>query len=108
MTGPALFDEQLRPAFDLRDRGLVLVDRAADDDHRARVDDVIAYLAGTGQEFSANDIRPLVEGVPAKLIAPRLEAARKAGLIVKTGGYVPSTLKSTHGHRLALWIGAGA
>lgn len=111
MVTAALFDEQLRPAFDLMQHGLALVDAAADDRHRADVEAAIETLAGSGRWFSANDIRPLVPHVPPKLIAPRLEAARKAGLIrkVEQDGLpvtVPSTLRSTHGKPLQVWIGA--
>jgi hypothetical protein len=77
-------------------------------DVKARVDRAILRLARTGKEFSANDLRTELEGVPGPVVGGRFNALGKQGVIRKTDRRVPSNLGSTHGHEIYLWIGAAA
>lgn len=66
------------------------------------LDRIIAHLASTGRQFSSNDIRELAPEVRKCLVSRRLIAAQHAGQIRKVG-YTPSTLRSTHGHPVAVY-----
>lgn len=75
--------------------------------YKALVDQAIAWMAQTGERFSANDLRELLPGdLPAKgLMGARFQhAANNLGLIQAVSG-VPSTKKNTHGKPIALWVG---
>ncbi|MFG2748069.1 hypothetical protein [Streptomyces xanthophaeus] len=52
---------------------------------------------------SANDIRDLLPPLAHGFLGAAINAMRMGGLIQHTGQVVPSTLDSTHGHRLAVW-----
>ncbi|MFB8393706.1 hypothetical protein [Streptomyces yangpuensis] len=52
---------------------------------------------------SANDIRDLLPDMGHGFLGAAINAMRKGGLIQHTGQVVPSTLESTHGHRIAVW-----
>jgi hypothetical protein len=52
---------------------------------------------------SANDIRDLLPEMGHGFIGAAINAMRQGGLIQHTGQVVPSTLDSTHGHRIAVW-----
>lgn len=75
--------------------------------YKALIDQAIAWMAQTGEKFSANDIRELLPGdLPAQgLMGARFQhAANNLGLIQAVSG-VPSTKKNTHGKPIALWVG---
>lgn len=97
--------DDLTPAREARDEGLARVEQAGDDWDRRRIDQAITHLASQGRPFSANDARPLVEGVRSALIGARFLAAAKRGQIVKLG-YVTSTDPGTHSHPIAMWVAA--
>ena len=52
---------------------------------------------------SANDIRDLLPELGHGFLGAAINAMRRGGLIQHTGQVVPSTLESTHGHRIAVW-----
>ncbi|MFD8577337.1 hypothetical protein ACFV1H_18640 [Streptomyces virginiae] len=52
---------------------------------------------------SANDIRDLLPDMGHGFLGAAINAMRAGGLIQHTGQVVPSTLESTHGHRIAVW-----
>ncbi|MER7953890.1 hypothetical protein [Streptomyces sp. NPDC096030] len=54
-------------------------------------------------EFSANDIRDVLPEMGHGFLGAAINSLRTAGIIEHTGRVVPSTLGSTHGHRIALW-----
>lgn len=87
---------------------IAAVNDAAPADVKNRVDRAIIRLASAGREFSANDLRTELEGVPGPVVGGRFNALAKQGVIVQTGGRVPSNLGSTHGHELKCWRGAAA
>lgn len=63
---------------------------------------VLAALRAYGT-CSANDIRDLLPDMGHGFLGAAINAMRKGGLIQHTGQVVPSTLESTHGHRIAVW-----
>ncbi|MFF5703458.1 hypothetical protein ACFY7H_13255 [Streptomyces sp. NPDC012794] len=63
---------------------------------------VFAALRAYGT-CSANDIRDLLPELGHGFLGAAINAMRTGGLIQHTGQVVPSTLDSTHGHRIAVW-----
>ncbi|WP_327160494.1 hypothetical protein [Streptomyces zaomyceticus] len=53
--------------------------------------------------FSANSLRDVLPEMGHGFLGAAINSLRSAGIIEHTGRVVPSTLDSTHGHRLALW-----
>lgn len=116
MTDTAvLFDDQLQPTYDvdglhagrvLQQRGMRLVEDASTDEQRAAIDTVIAEWARSGRCFSLNDLRDELPTTRPALRGARVMAAARHGLIRKTDERVPSTLPSTRGHELPVWVGA--
>lgn len=87
-----------------RDEGMARTTEAAGDDEITILDAAIARMAATGDVFSANDIRPELDGVRGPLIGARFSLARKRGLIVPVS-YTPSTDPGTHAHAIRTWQG---
>lgn len=52
---------------------------------------------------SANDIRDLLPELGHGFLGAAINGMRLAGLTQPTGRSVPSTLESTHGHRIVEW-----
>ena len=75
----------------------------ADECDKELIDTVIRAFARQGRPFSANTIRPHVEGVRKCLISRRLIAAQDEGLI-RYAGVTPSTLKSTKSARVNVYV----
>lgn len=94
------------PGLAAKAAGQARADAATPDDVKRRIDLAIRRWATTGQEFSANDVRPEFEGVSGGIIGSRFTAASRAGVITFTGNRVPSTLTSTHAHEIKCWRGA--
>lgn len=115
MTTPALLDEQLHPTYDaseglrrgrqLAEHGMALVEAASSDVEKQEVDRVIAQMAASRAPFSLNDVRARLPQAHPRLRGARVMAAAKAGVIERTGVDVPSTLPSTRGHRIPVWVG---
>ncbi|GAA3384385.1 hypothetical protein [Streptomyces racemochromogenes] len=63
---------------------------------------VLAALRAYGT-CTANDIRDLLPELAHGFLGAAINAMQKGGLIQHTGQVVPSTLESTHGHRIAVW-----
>jgi hypothetical protein len=74
----------------------------SDEIDKALIDCVIAAFARQGRPFSANDIRPHVEGVRKCLISRRFIVAQNAGLLTYVG-VTPSSLKSTKAARVNVY-----
>lgn len=89
-----------------KDAGITGATDAATPDDKERIDRAIARWAATGREFSANDLRSEFAGVSGPVVGGRFNAAARRGLIRDTGRRVPSTLASTNGHEVRLWVGA--
>ncbi|MGW4050849.1 hypothetical protein ACWENA_08445 [Streptomyces sp. NPDC004779] len=55
------------------------------------------------EEWSANDLRDVLPELSHRFLGAAINSLRTAGVIEHTGRVVPSTLASTHGHRLGVW-----
>jgi hypothetical protein len=86
-----------------RDAGMAAAEsrRAAEQD-KAVIDAAIEYLAGTGEEFSANDVRPLLPSVAGSLIGTRFLAASRSGLIERAGT-TQADHEEGHARLLSTW-----
>lgn len=91
-----------------KSRGIAAANDAAPDDVKARIDAAIRRWAAKGVEFSLNDVRPEFADVSGGIVGARVNAAARNGLIVDTDRQIPSTLPSTHGHKITVWRGAQA
>ena len=89
---------------------LALFERAVIEDTRTDATDnavlerLIEHWASLGIPFSANHLRDDLPAVRKCLISRRLIDAQRRGRIVKQG-YTPSTLASTKGAVVAVYIG---
>lgn len=63
-----------------------------------------AFHYGTRHRtFSANDLRDVLPDLAHGYLGAAIGSLHAGGLIQHTGRVVPSTLESTHGHRIAVW-----
>lgn len=102
--------EQLTPAAAIaaaraaRDEGMALAEDADTTGwEKNLIDQAIAAFAGTGEPFSANDLRPLLPDVRPALMGARFYAASVRGEIRRVG-FATSTKKNTHSKDVAMWI----
>ena len=94
-------------ATHLRDTGMAAVEAAADPRVIAIIDKHIADMNASGRPWSANDLRDRLPTCDHHLIGARVRAAAmRRPLEQERVGYVPSSLPSTHGHPIAVWLGA--
>jgi len=70
---------------------------------RFLVEQAVFHYGTRHDEWSANDLRDVLPEMGHGFLGAAINSLRTAGLIEHTGRVVPSTLPSTHGHRLALW-----
>jgi hypothetical protein len=79
-----------------------------DDEARRLIDRRIAEHARSGQPFSSADIRPHLDRATQQrnLITPRLQAAKRHGLIERAGS-TTTAHKDGKGRIIALWCGVG-
>lgn len=70
---------------------------------RFLVEQAVYAFGLSHDEFSANDVRDVLPDMGHGFLGAAINSLRSAGIIEHTGRVVPSTLGSTHGHRLALW-----
>lgn len=89
----------------LRDEAIARANDAVDPWWKSCADTAIAYLASTGLEFTADDLRALVPAPdhPAR-VGAHFSAAMKAGLIRPTG-YAISKSTTRHAGVLRSWVG---
>lgn len=87
--------------------GADLANENAEDHWRAEAMTTIEFLASTGREFTADEVRQAV-GEPdvANRWGGVFLAARRAGLIVPTGQVRPSGTVSRHASLVRVWRGA--
>lgn len=111
MSGPSVTD-RIQAARDARDAGIALVEQHADPRVTLAIDAAIERAIGAGLPFSANDIRDQFPVADQHLVGARVNsyANRKVdvagggrGPMVVQVGYVQSTLRSTHAHKIAVW-----
>ncbi|MFB7605230.1 hypothetical protein [Streptomyces gardneri] len=70
---------------------------------RFLVEQAVFHYGTRHDEFSANCLRDVLPELSHGFLGAAINSLRTAGVIEHTGRVVPSTLDSTHGHRLALW-----
>ncbi len=91
---------------ELRDRGVSMVDHSTPDDWKSACDAVIAAMAASGSEFTAEDVREFAGNPPKpNAMGARFLAARRRGLIRRVG--VTNATRSTR-HACALMVYRGA
>lgn len=93
----------------LRDEGMAAVENASDPRVMLAIDAAIARANASGRPWSANDIRDELPVSHANLVGARVRAAamRRPRQQVRVG-YEPSTLPSTRGAMVAVWVGVAA
>ncbi|KAA6216444.1 hypothetical protein [Streptomyces filamentosus] len=70
---------------------------------RFLVEQAVYHFGTRHNEFSANDLRDVLPELAHGFLGAAINSLRTAGVIEHTGRVVPSTLASTHGHRLGVW-----
>ena len=101
--------ERLHEAAAARDAGIEQVETAADPRVILAIDAHIQAAIDSGRRWSANDIRDLLPVADEHLVGARVRSfagRRVAGhpVMVRVG-YTASTLRSTHHHPIAVWLG---
>jgi hypothetical protein len=83
----------------------ILLENLADQSSwdRFLVEQAVFHYGLRHDEWSANDLRDVLPEMGHGFLGAAINSLRTAGLIEHTGRVVPSTLGSTHGHRLAVW-----
>ena len=70
---------------------------------RFLVERAVFHYGTRHDKWSANDLRDVLPELAHGFLGAVINSLRTAGIIAHTGRVVPSTLDSTHGHRIALW-----
>lgn len=74
--------------------------------NKALIDQAIDVLAGTGEPFSANDLRVLLpDDLPGPLFGARFQHAARNRGVIRTHGRISSDKKNTHAHEIRVWVG---
>ena len=86
--------------------GMANAEHAADPRVIVIIDALIEAANGSRKPWSANDIRDAVSVTSRGLVGARVNAAamRRPRVMVKVGEE-PSDLNSTHGKKIAVWVG---
>lgn len=113
---PSALKPWQRSTVDLRresvartNEAIARVDRNANDEWKQAADDAIRYVTSRGDAFTADEVWWRLEelGTVAphepRALGARLQAAKRAGLIVNSGQVVMSKRPETHGSWVALW-----
>lgn len=90
-----------------RDEGMRQAEDADRSDwNKHLIDQGIDALAGTGQPFSANDLRILLpDDLPGPLFGARFNHAATNRRVISFHGWTTSTKANTHNHPIRVWIG---
>ncbi|MFD3333570.1 hypothetical protein ACFWV1_13125 [Streptomyces sp. NPDC058700] len=70
---------------------------------RFLVEQAVFHYGTRHNEFSANCLRDVLPELAHGFLGAVINSLRVGGVIEHTGRVVPSTLGSTHGHRIGLW-----
>lgn len=70
---------------------------------RLLVEQAVFHYGTRHDEWSANDLRDVLPELGHGFLGAAINNLRTGGIIEHTGRVVPSTLPSTHGHRIAVW-----
>ncbi|XBB66831.1 hypothetical protein ABFU82_22405 [Nocardioides sp. WV_118_6] len=92
-----------------RDAGVAKVENGADPRVIVAIDAAIQKAIDSGRRFSANDIRDKFPVEHENLAGARVLTFSKRRVdghpLMKAVGKTPSSLKSTHGHEITVWLG---
>ncbi|GAA3664457.1 hypothetical protein GCM10022237_25680 [Nocardioides ginsengisoli] len=102
-------NERIAAAREASDAGMAQVEQHADPRVILAIDAAIERAIASGRRFSANTIRDQFPVSDEHLVGARIGhfAKRRVDgrrLMVRVG-FEPSTLQSTHGHPIAVWLG---
>lgn len=106
----ALFDVErtaygLTVTYRVPSDGMTAAAEHAGEFWRRTFDQRLRYLAGTGRDFTADDVREVVpDPVSLNAVGAMFAAAAASGLIVKVG-YRPSDRPESHGRVVTVWRG---
>ncbi|MEU5900639.1 hypothetical protein [Streptomyces venezuelae] len=70
---------------------------------RFLVEQAVLHFGEKHQTFSCNQIRDVLPDLGTGFLGAAINSLRTAGIIERTGQYVPSTSGPTHGHPIAVW-----
>ena len=70
---------------------------------RFLVEQAVLHFGERYITFSCNQIREVLPNLGDGFLGAAINSLRTAGIIEHTGRVVPSTLGSTHGHRISVW-----
>lgn len=102
---PKSVADAIRAAEAARDAGMARAEASELTDwNRDLIDQAIDAFAATGQRFSANDLRHLID-VPAQLMGARFSHAATNRRVIRHVGFVKSTKESTHAKNVNVYVG---
>ena len=94
---------------DLAQEGMDAATNAADSRVVAIIDSLIALENASGREWSANTIRDQLPTCSPGLVGARVKAASmRRPREMRRVGWVASTLPSTHGKPIGVYVGVGS
>ncbi|MEU5772640.1 hypothetical protein ABZ819_04960 [Streptomyces venezuelae] len=67
------------------------------------VEQAVLHFGEASPDWSCNDIRDVLPDLGTGFLGAAIVSLRTAGIIERTGQYVPSTSGPTHGHAIAVW-----
>ncbi|MFE9736173.1 hypothetical protein ACFYO9_37605 [Streptomyces sp. NPDC005863] len=67
------------------------------------VEQAVLHFGAHHDTFSCNVIREVLPDLGTGFLGAAINSLRTAGIIERTGQYVPSTSGPTHGHPIAVW-----
>ncbi|WP_309049044.1 hypothetical protein [Streptomyces sp.] len=70
---------------------------------RFLVEQAVLHFGEQHAEWSCNQIRDVLPDLGTGFLGAAINSLRAAGIIERTGQYVPSTSAATHGHPIAVW-----
>ncbi|MGW7087600.1 hypothetical protein ACWGH2_29445 [Streptomyces sp. NPDC054871] len=70
---------------------------------RFLVEQAVLHFGEQQAEWSCNQLRDLLPDLGTGFLGAAINSLRSGGVIERTGQYVPSTSKDTHGHPIAVW-----
>ncbi|WPO70246.1 hypothetical protein [Streptomyces sp. KN37] len=70
---------------------------------RFLVEQAVLHFGEQHDDFSCNQIRDVLPDLGPGFLGAAINSLRTAGVIERTGQYVPSTSAATHAHPIAVW-----
>lgn len=91
-----------------RDRAVAKVAKSTPPEWRTALRHVVETLARRGGEFSTDDVWSRLDGQPPepRVLGATMMSLARAGVIRRTGKWVPSARPECHARPVAVWEGA--